>query len=63
MNVSQSIPSDAPVMKAWEAHKATDEFRNTLKWAGQANVGQLWACFYAGYFASAVATTGGAAEP
>lgn len=48
-------------MKAWEAHKATEEFANTIKWAGEANLGQLWACFYAGYFACAVAV--GEREP
>ena len=35
MNIRQAVPPEAPVMKAWEAHKATEEFANTLKWAGE----------------------------
>lgn len=62
MNVSQTVPKDAPVMKAWEAYKATEYFANTLKWAGEANIGQLWACFYAGYFACVVVASAEVAE-
>jgi len=46
---SQPVPKEAPVSKAWKEFKKTEEFSNTLKWAGQANIGQLWACFYAGF--------------
>lgn len=50
----QAVPTDAPVMKAWKNHEASEEFANTLQWAGKANLGGLWACFYAGFFACAV---------
>ncbi len=56
-SVSQEVPKDAPVMKAWEAHTATDEFANTLMWAGKAQRGSLWQCFYAGFFSCAVHVT------
>lgn len=56
MSVSQQVPKDAPVIKAWEAHKATEEYTDSLKWAAhpEAVEGSLWALFYAGYFACAV---------
>jgi hypothetical protein len=57
MPVEQQIPDDAPVMQAWIAHQATDEYANNLKWVAYPEhaVGSLWALFYAGYFACAVA--------
>ena len=57
--IMQQISEDAPVMKAWKAHKATDEYANSLRWATDPAhaEGSLWALFYAGYFACAVAMT------
>jgi hypothetical protein len=43
---------DEPLMMAWRAHEKTLEFANTLKWAGHANLGQLWATFAAGWKAA-----------
>jgi hypothetical protein len=36
MTVMQKVPDDHPMMKAWEAYKATQEFGNALKWATRA---------------------------
>lgn len=57
MNVSAPIPPDHPLMVAWEAHKATEDFANTKRWAitgalkGDVELihGQLWAIFVAGW--------------
>lgn len=46
------VRDDEPLMIAWKAHQKTDEFENTLQWAGKANMGQLWACFAAGWKAA-----------
>ena len=45
------VPADHPLMIAWEAYKATDEFSNTRTWASvpEGTDGSLWACFVAGY--------------
>ena len=55
-NAMQAIKEDAPVMKAWNNYKSSDEFKNTRKWAlHEEHVdGSLWAAFYAGFFACAV---------
>jgi hypothetical protein len=47
----RAIGPDEPVRVAWIKHKASDEYANALRWAGQSNEGQLWACFVAGYVA------------
>jgi hypothetical protein len=36
-------------MVAWTKHKKTDEYANTLNWAGKSNEGNLWAAFLAGF--------------
>lgn len=33
MNPMSPCPPDSPLMKAWEAYQATDDFKNTLYWA------------------------------
>lgn len=48
----RGMRDDEPLMKAWNAHKATAEFANTLRWAGESNMGQLWAEFSAGWKAA-----------
>lgn len=35
MNAMAPCPSDSALMKAWEAHQATEEYANSLKWAVQ----------------------------
>jgi hypothetical protein len=32
-NASAAEPKDSPLMKAWEAYKLTDDYRNSLHWA------------------------------
>jgi len=54
--VEQQVPKDAPVMKAWEAYKTSEEYANSRKWAQtEEHVdGSMWAAFFAGFFACAV---------
>lgn len=33
MNAMAPCPSDSALMKAWESHKATDEYANSYNWA------------------------------
>lgn len=33
MAVSQAVPKDHPLMKAWTAYQETDDFKNSLYWA------------------------------
>lgn len=51
MTSSASLPTDHPMMIAWTAYKATDEYRNTLKWAAheQHVEGSLWAAYEQGF--------------
>ena len=58
MSAMTPVPKDHPLMIAWEAYKATDDYTNTKKWAGyeQHVEGSLWAAFVQGWAAySAVA--------
>lgn len=50
--VSRALGKDEPLMVAWEKYKTTDEYANTLKWAGKSNEGQLWAAFTQGWLAA-----------
>lgn len=54
MPVRTALPKDAPLMVAWEAYKATDDYANTRRWATHAEhtEGSLWGAFMAGYFAA-----------
>jgi hypothetical protein len=56
MPAEQQVPADAPVMKAWEAYKMTEDYANSRKWAQhEAHVdGSMWAAFYQGFFAAAI---------
>ena len=51
MSEQTPVAADAPVMKAWEAYKATDEYANTKRWAVVAEYtdGSLWAAFLQGW--------------
>ena len=54
------VPKDAPLMVAWDAYKATEEFANSRTWAGipAHTEGSLWAAFVEGWKAA-----GGAVWP
>jgi hypothetical protein len=56
------VSPDSPLMKAWEAYKATDEYANTAYWAlqSQHTQGSLWAAFVRGYEAAIKSMEGGA---
>lgn len=67
MSVSAPVPLDHPLMIAWEALKATEDFANTKRWtiAGVVNGdtelihGQLWAIFVAGWEARGASNSSG----
>lgn len=55
MGAMAPVPQDHPMMKAWTAHKATEDYRNLLNWArkgGEFAEGQLWGAFEAGFRAA-----------
>ncbi len=57
MNAQTPVPDDHPLMIAWNAYKATDDYANTVKWASNVEwvkepdnaAGQLWGAFVAGW--------------
>lgn len=51
MSAMTPVPKDHPLMLAWEAYKATDEYANTKKWAAYPEHvdGSLWAAFEQGW--------------
>lgn len=54
-NAMTALPKDHPLIRAWEAYKATDEYANTRKWAAHDEHvdGSLWASFMAGFYVAA----------
>lgn len=58
MSTMTPVPESHPLMVAWNAYKATDEYANTKKWAlhEQHVEGSLWAAFMAGFNASSERT-------
>lgn len=52
MGAMTALPPDHPLMEAWNAHKATDEYQNSLRWAPTHSEGSLWAVFMAGWQAA-----------
>ena len=54
MTVSTPVPGYSPLMLAWEAHKATDDYANSRNWAAYSDhrEGSLWALFVAGWQAA-----------
>lgn len=53
------LSANHPLMLAWEAYKATDEYANTKRWASHPEhaEGSLWAAFVAGsQFVSSAST-------
>src|SRR4051812_29551363 len=55
MTTSAPVPADHPLMVAWTAYTATEEFANTLRWASKPehSQGSLWAAFEQGFRAAA----------
>ena len=53
MNAGRMVGQDEPLMIAWNAYKATEEYANSRQWAEyKAHLdGSLWAAFCAGYAA------------
>jgi hypothetical protein len=51
MPTETPVPADHPMMKAWKAYEATDDFANSKKWAGKPEHvdGSLWAAFVQGW--------------
>ena len=56
MTVEAAVPEAAPVMIAWKAYQAGEEYANSFKWAAheERRKGSMWAAFYAGFYASAL---------
>lgn len=52
MSTMAPVPQDHPLMKAWNAHKATEDHANSLCWAPTHAEGSLWAAFMAGFQAA-----------
>ncbi len=54
MPVMQQVPVDHPLMVAWNAYKASDDYANSLKWAATPDYreGSMWAAFMAGFKAA-----------
>lgn len=51
MPTEQQIPSDHPLMRAWEDYKKMPDYANALQWALQPEhtQGALWGAFSRGY--------------
>lgn len=51
MNAMVALPKDSPIMRAWDAYKATPDYANSLKWAAhdEHRVGSMWAAFLQGW--------------
>ena len=65
MSVMQPVPADHPLLLAWTAHKKTDEYANSKRWAAneQHLDGSLWALFSAGWYAASEACKGANCGP
>jgi hypothetical protein len=57
MTTMRPVPADDPLMIAWKAYEATDDYANTRRWVVEphATDGSLWAAFEAGFRARPVA--------
>jgi hypothetical protein len=58
------VPSDHPMMQAWERYKVSPEYANSFRWAAQEQHrdGSMWAAFVEGWHAAALAATEPAKE-
>ena len=54
MSEMQPSPKDYPAILAFEKYRASDEFRNSFKWACDAEhrIGLMWTAFYEGFQAA-----------
>ena len=54
MSTQAPVPQDAPLMVAWNAYKASEEYANTEYWATRPEHTEdsLWAAFVAGFNAA-----------
>ena len=55
MPVMAAVPEDHPLMVAWNAYKATDDFAGNMRWAARDSEyldGCLWGAFMAGFSAA-----------
>ncbi len=52
MSASRAMRPDEPLMIAWAEYQRSDDYVNTVRWAGESNVGGLWAAFMAGWLAA-----------
>lgn len=54
MSEETPLPKDHPMMVAWDTYRATEEYRNSFKWASdvQHRPGSMWAAFMTGYMAA-----------
>src|SRR5712691_5739140 len=64
MSVMTPLPADDPRLVAWTSYTATEDYRNTKKWAEHTDHGEgsLWAAFIAGWAALAALAPEGEAE-
>lgn len=54
MPTEYALPKDHPLMKAWDAYRATDGYRNSFKWCAdlEHRQGSMWAAFMSGWCAA-----------
>lgn len=54
MPTMMQAPKDSPLMVAWEAHKRSEEYANSKRWAAKPEhlEGSMWAQFLAGWNAA-----------
>jgi hypothetical protein len=49
--VATALPTDSPIMLAWERYKSSQEYANSFKWAAheEHRNGSMWAAFFEGW--------------
>lgn len=52
MNELQKMSDNHPCMIAWIKYKASEEYKNTILWAGENNRGCIFTAFYEGWIAA-----------
>lgn len=65
MPSSAPLPKGHPALLAWEAHKKTEEYENSKRWAAMPEhvEGSLWALFWAGWNAARAEALSDASQP
>ncbi len=46
------VPDDHPLMIAWKAYQATEDFADSLRWTGEHSRISMWAAFSHGWLAA-----------